>query len=39
MSKWHKIKLKQKHVHLHVGRYDFLLFGNTNNEWGHKNAL
>ena len=34
-----KIEFKQKQVYLHVGRYDFLLFGNTNNEWGHKKAL
>ena len=27
----HKIKLKQNQVYLHVGRYDILLFGNTNN--------
>ena len=35
----HKPKLKQKQVYLHVGRYDFLLLCNINNECIHKNAL
>ena len=34
-----KKKTKQKHLYLHLGRYDFLLFGNTNNEWGHKKCF
>ena len=34
-----KIKLKQNQVYLYVSGYDILLFGNTNNEWYHKNAI
>ena len=34
----HRIKLKQKQVYLHASRYVFLLYGNTNNKWCHKNA-